>query len=70
LIDIGGHSILATHAVARLRQAFNVPLSLRHLFEAPTVGGLARQIEALRHVTGAKTDDGNGNGGSREEVVF
>jgi amino acid adenylation domain-containing protein len=44
---LGGHSLLGTQLIARVRDAFSVELALRALFDAPTVGKLAAQVEAL-----------------------
>ena len=41
----GGHSLLATQVISQVRQAFQVEIPLRNIFETPTIGGLAESIE-------------------------
>jgi acyl carrier protein len=44
---LGGHSLMGTQLIARVRDAFGIELSLKSLFDAPTVSKLSAQIEAL-----------------------
>jgi acyl carrier protein len=44
---IGGHSLLGTQLIARARDTFGVGLTLRELFDNPTVAGIAKEIERL-----------------------
>jgi amino acid adenylation domain-containing protein/non-ribosomal peptide synthase protein (TIGR01720 family) len=43
--ELGGHSLIATQVMSRIRETFSVELSLRHLFESPTIIKLSEQIQ-------------------------
>jgi amino acid adenylation domain-containing protein len=44
---LGGHSLIAAQVSAKIRQALDIDLPLRTLFEAPTLGELALAVEEL-----------------------
>jgi amino acid adenylation domain-containing protein len=52
----GGHSLLAMQVVARVRDALQVDLPVRLLFEVPTLADMARAVEQLL-LQGTSTDE-------------
>jgi amino acid adenylation domain-containing protein/non-ribosomal peptide synthase protein (TIGR01720 family) len=43
--DLGGYSLLVTHLISEVRDAFGVELPIQHVFEAANLRELARNIE-------------------------
>jgi acyl carrier protein len=54
---LGGHSLLGAQLIAQIRQDFGVEISLRSLFDEPTVRGMSAEIERLIRARLAKMSD-------------
>jgi amino acid adenylation domain-containing protein len=53
--ELGGHSLQATQVISRVREAFQLELPLRLLFESPTITGMAAAVESgLKAARGAR----------------
>jgi amino acid adenylation domain-containing protein len=68
VFDLGAHSLMAMKALARIRDAFEVNLALRNLFEHPTIAGLAGVIDGLASLAKPKAPSAGSAG--REEIVL
>ena len=54
--ELGGHSLLATQVVSRIRVVFHIEISLRTMFESPTLGGMAVKIDQARAASDAESE--------------
>jgi acyl carrier protein len=65
--ELGGHSLLATRMMSRIYDIFGVRISLRDVFDAPTVKKLTLRISSAQ--TGTEADIGEEEE-EREELIF
>ncbi|WP_369183498.1 FkbM family methyltransferase [Streptomyces sp. Y1] len=68
--ETGGNSLLATRLLLRVSRAFDVELTLRQVYETPTVAKLAAVIDARRSGTELAVDAASSETGSAERPRF
>ena len=54
--ELGGHSLLAAQIVSRMREAFQLDMPIRYIFEHATVGALGSIVEAELQKVGRKAE--------------
>jgi amino acid adenylation domain-containing protein len=67
--ELGGHSLLATQLISRIRDTFQIDVTVRNLFEAPTVEQLAKCIDTMFWAAKG-ADKTEATGQEREEIEF
>ena len=67
--DLGGHSILAIKVLSRLRKEIEPALTLRQVFENPTIEQVARKVQSLALIRSAQSDNGLDDS-DREVSIF
>jgi aryl carrier-like protein len=68
--DLGGHSILAIKVLTRLRKEIEPALTLRQVFENPTIEQIARKVEALVLIRDTAKNNKILDDTNREVTVF
>ena len=53
--ELGGHSLMATQVVSRIRQTLEKELTLKRLFESPTIADIAQSLEVLNQLAQDET---------------
>jgi acyl carrier protein len=63
---LGGHSLLGTQLITKIKEAFDVELSLLSLFDHPTLEEMSVEVENLILV---KIGAGNGDGSKISRAI-
>lgn len=58
--DLGGHSLMATRLISRLRDLLGIEIPLRDLFEHPTIADFAARIRDIRAERQIRSEDATG----------
>ncbi|XVV08455.1 amino acid adenylation domain-containing protein [Actinoplanes sp. CA-131856] len=67
---LGGHSLLAARVAARVRTLFGADLSLRDVFDAPTVAALAARVGTARPATAIVAGAGHEMSSAQRRLWF
>ena len=68
--ELGGHSLLAMQVISRVRRAFRVKVSVRNLFEMPTVAEFAACVDGIASIASAGEPTNGEPSDEREEIVL
>lgn len=66
--SLGGHSLMATQILGRIRDHYGVELTLRQFFETTTVAELAKALDALRWILQSAPSSTTASSDEREEI--
>jgi amino acid adenylation domain-containing protein len=65
--DLGGHSLLVTQVISRIRKTIGIELNMRTFFEIPTIFEQAQYIDTVLNIRKTNESDNN-NAQDREEI--
>ncbi|MDZ4344076.1 MAG: non-ribosomal peptide synthetase, partial [Candidatus Binatia bacterium] len=68
--ELGGHSLLATQIISRIHEALHMDVSLRALFEKPTVARLSNHIQTIQRARNEHQRTAMDNLDETEEIIL
>ena len=66
--SLGGHSLMATQILGRIRDHYAVELSLREFFETATIAELAKRLDTLKWILQGSSSNAGSSESEREEI--